>query len=51
MDEKAKRTKKIFPLYGMGDTPKPHIVLSFGAKERTKESIHPHQASPYMERM
>jgi len=26
-------------------------VLSFGAKERTKENIHPHHASPYMERM
>jgi hypothetical protein len=23
-------------------------VLSFGANERTKENIHPHQASPYM---
>jgi hypothetical protein len=25
--------------------------LSFGANKRTKESIHPHHASPYMERM
>jgi len=26
-------------------------VLFFGAKKRTKRNIHPHQASPYMERM
>ena len=33
----------------MGETPKPHIVLSFGAKERTKESIHLSPTLPYME--
>jgi len=44
-----KEPQKFFPFHGMGDTPKPHIVLSFGAKERTKESIHLSPTLPYME--
>ena len=30
---------------------KPQPVLFFGAKKRTKRNIHPHQTSPYMERL
>lgn len=33
VDACRKKQKAFFPFYGMGDTPKPHIVLSFGAKD------------------
>ena len=33
----------------LGDTPRPHSVLFFGAKKRTKRSIHPLQGLPLYE--
>ena len=44
-------TMKTFSILWNGGYPQTPIVLSFGAKKRTKESIHLFQALPYMEGM
>jgi hypothetical protein len=35
----------------LGDTPKPQLLLFFGAKKRSKRSIHPNQTFPYIGRL